>query len=1010
MDSTPLEPRPIASTEELLAHAGWVRAFSRALIADPHAAADLEQDAWLAALESRPHGGDGLRGWWSRVVRNQAIDARRARRAPREIDEHASGDRPTPYEATAALEGQRLLVAAIGRLDEPLRTTVVRRYVQGLPSTRIAELDGVPESTVRTRLQRALERLRRDLDDRTDGGRAAWSALIAPLAVDAAPVAAAVAGFGFVAKSALAAVLVTMVLTVAYTTRDASNDGEAVSIASAPRVDVATNVVATPSTPVSARTESAVAVAPTNEASERPEELVATLTARFVTAEGRPIAGAYLASLDRSGTGEIAPDEAPRATSGADGRVELVLRTSDRSKKRGRRAGLPAGTWDPVIEAGGRGWARVAPQPTVRFGARTDLGEVVLREGGDVRIRCGGEDGAPLAGLSVWMIPPDLSLADRAALQRDRYWRSDVLAHPTPVLPVTPGTYVFRGAPIGAFRVLASVDGSKQAVSDAFELRAGDELDLPDLVLLANAGTIRGVVTLPDGSACAGAEVEWRFGIDGSWVSDSTEKDGSFRIPALEGGPIELCASAPTRPFGDAYARDVVPGSGDVELRLTEPRWIDLTVVDEAGAPIEHYSVGSILAESDMGPWHGDDRPGGRARAIARARPTFVAVDAVGFRRERVGPFTVLDAPAALTIALAREVVVRGVVRREGRGAANVYASLHPLYDSPRVRRDALMQDAGPAVSTATTSADGTFALAAPRDGRYVVAATFRDDTRVASGVLEVRKGADVHDLVLDADEVGALDGRIASSKSARASHVVLSNGGPHARIVAVEADGTFTAPGLAPGSWQLRAAVKPNQRAELLPPGETIDDPTLRSFEIRARATTRLDVDLTGVDPRAVEGRLRFDGRAPRRWTASLTPDGTVDARATSAPVLDDATFDVAAEWFGGHTLSLRSSGTDRRDDRVDAHVDVGARTVRVDLALETGTLDARGAANARRELRVELAEDASWVTTFDFDAEGRALLDGLPRGIARIRALDSETVLVEATIAAGTTRVDVP
>ena len=57
------------------------------------------------------------------------------------------------------------LSAALVELDEPFRSTVIRRYLDGMSAAQIARESGVPAGTVRWRLKTGLERLRRALDD-----------------------------------------------------------------------------------------------------------------------------------------------------------------------------------------------------------------------------------------------------------------------------------------------------------------------------------------------------------------------------------------------------------------------------------------------------------------------------------------------------------------------------------------------------------------------------------------------------------------------------------------------------------------------------------------------------------------------------------------------------------------------------------------------------------------------------------------------------------------------------
>src|SRR3954451_21063892 len=56
----------------LLAQAGWLRRFARALVQDTASAEDLAQETLLSA-GGRPAGGGG-RAWLSTVARNLAVD------------------------------------------------------------------------------------------------------------------------------------------------------------------------------------------------------------------------------------------------------------------------------------------------------------------------------------------------------------------------------------------------------------------------------------------------------------------------------------------------------------------------------------------------------------------------------------------------------------------------------------------------------------------------------------------------------------------------------------------------------------------------------------------------------------------------------------------------------------------------------------------------------------------------------------------------------------------------
>ncbi|MDB4958648.1 MAG: hypothetical protein JWO36_6217, partial [Myxococcales bacterium] len=68
----------------------------------------------------------------------------------------------------------RLLADLVLELEEPYRSTVIARFVEGQTAASIARSLDIPESTVRWRLREALARLRAGLDEKS-GERKAWA-------------------------------------------------------------------------------------------------------------------------------------------------------------------------------------------------------------------------------------------------------------------------------------------------------------------------------------------------------------------------------------------------------------------------------------------------------------------------------------------------------------------------------------------------------------------------------------------------------------------------------------------------------------------------------------------------------------------------------------------------------------------------------------------------------------------------------------------------------------------
>jgi RNA polymerase sigma-70 factor (ECF subfamily) len=170
------------TAEALLAHADWVRALARTLVRDPGLADDLAQSSWLDALQHPPRDARNLRGWLAQIVRNAARQQARStqRREARERTASRPEALPDTADLVAEAERQREVIAHVLALAEPYRSTLLLRFFRGLAPAQIAEHQGVPLATVRTRLQRALAQLRVRLD-REYGERAHWCAALLPL-------------------------------------------------------------------------------------------------------------------------------------------------------------------------------------------------------------------------------------------------------------------------------------------------------------------------------------------------------------------------------------------------------------------------------------------------------------------------------------------------------------------------------------------------------------------------------------------------------------------------------------------------------------------------------------------------------------------------------------------------------------------------------------------------------------------------------------------------------------
>jgi RNA polymerase sigma factor (sigma-70 family) len=143
-------------------------------------AEDAAQEAFVKAYAAlaRFRSGAPFKPWLLQIVANESRNRRRAagRRgglALRAAAERPSGDAaPSPEASALAREQRQVLLRAVNLLREEDRLIVAYRYFFELSEGEMAEALGCPRGTIKSRLSRALGRLREQLS-RTDARESA---------------------------------------------------------------------------------------------------------------------------------------------------------------------------------------------------------------------------------------------------------------------------------------------------------------------------------------------------------------------------------------------------------------------------------------------------------------------------------------------------------------------------------------------------------------------------------------------------------------------------------------------------------------------------------------------------------------------------------------------------------------------------------------------------------------------------------------------------------------------
>ncbi len=164
-----------AAAYEELVHAYQGIAFRTAYLIAGSAgdAEEAAQDGFVKAYRAlgRFRAGAAFRPWLLRIVANEARNRRRSagRReqlALRAAAGEASGDAaPSPEAALLSAERRDALLAAVGRLREADRLAIACRYFLDLSEEETAAALGCRRGTVKSRVSRALGRLRAELGE-----------------------------------------------------------------------------------------------------------------------------------------------------------------------------------------------------------------------------------------------------------------------------------------------------------------------------------------------------------------------------------------------------------------------------------------------------------------------------------------------------------------------------------------------------------------------------------------------------------------------------------------------------------------------------------------------------------------------------------------------------------------------------------------------------------------------------------------------------------------------------
>ncbi|MBA2876271.1 RNA polymerase sigma factor SigW [Thermaerobacillus caldiproteolyticus] len=147
------------------------------MLGNRHEAEDAAQEAFVRAYINIHTYNTNMKfsSWLYRIATNLSIDKIRKKKPSVYLDEEVSGTEgltvysqlpsteASPEETLESLELQETVQKAIEKLPEKYRSVIVLKYIEDLSLQEISEILDIPIGTVKTRIHRGREALRKHL-------------------------------------------------------------------------------------------------------------------------------------------------------------------------------------------------------------------------------------------------------------------------------------------------------------------------------------------------------------------------------------------------------------------------------------------------------------------------------------------------------------------------------------------------------------------------------------------------------------------------------------------------------------------------------------------------------------------------------------------------------------------------------------------------------------------------------------------------------------------------------
>lgn len=438
--------------------------------------------------------------------------------------------------------------------------------------------------------------------------------------------------------------------------------------------------------------------------------------------------------------------------------------------------------------------------------------------------------------------------------------------------------------------------------------------------------------------------------------SIKTAADGTFTIYPKHHLAMNLVASTPDGPYGMSEVAQVLPGDRP-KLRLGEKHQIQVTVLNGNGEAVPDASLLTVVPATDnhsgfLGgfmPIPGTDwiktNAQGQASLPAPGQKFTISVRKDRYEFQRAGPYEAGEAPADVTVTLAKVPTLRGRVTHRGLpvAGAEIQVAMR-LDDFVPLEQGFPMRIFKNRGMDYRTDENGRFDCPIEGDTGAMTLLALAEGLATAEFEVDLLPGEGTEGIEIKMTEGGSLGGSLLPPQGEDPQQLIVAASRGDGEVVWTrpDADGHYEFLHLTPGPWRVEGRDREPARVSLSAANSDEEKDFKWNVDIRDGERTSFDVDMRQLGDVEIHGQFTVDGIPAKGWVVTVTMPlhSTVDRDAPVTATEDDGRFLLIVR---SGTYHLQIEGELPGGARVKVLRDVTLKGQRLDLdvSLVTGWIE---------------------------------------------------------------------